>query len=120
MTMTLGPVGSAIALAPNYDYTLSRVYVRGDERTLEGALFSRVELNSYHRIVLPVSHVESHNVSLINSWHRSGTTLRFTETDSFPGSYYTVRVTGQETSMQTYIVPYFMQFFEGVILLETL
>lgn len=119
--MQLGPVGSLITVTPDYDYQFAETQVaRADIRTRNGTLYSFIESGEFTKFSLPISWVSSFDRSLVNSWWKTGTDLRLVENSDSPSSFFNVRVVGNEEPFQTFVRPYFQQFYEGEIELETI
>lgn len=118
-SIKIGPVGSYITLNPGYDFSATKVLDRQDVRVKDGSLYTYIQ-GSHRRFNIPETWVASYNRSLVNSWWESAADLRFIEDDTFPASYFTVRVMGDEEPYQTYVEPYYKQFFKGELVIETI
>lgn len=119
MNAQLGPVGSYINLFLTYDYNFTRTIDRVDMRTQGGALYTYLGSQRFRKFTLPLTWVNSSDRALVNSWWESGANLRFIEDSTYTGSYYDVRITGNEEPFTKYKEPYFQVYFDGQIVLET-
>lgn len=116
----LGPVGSYITVNPTYESEFIDILSnRQDLRTRAGNLYSYIEGASYRQITLPLQWIDATNRSLINSWWKSGSNLRFIENSDAPSSYHTVRITNEEEPLTSYVAPYFQQYWQGELVMET-
>lgn len=119
--LQLGPVGSLIGIANvSYGFEQSEVLDRQDIRTKAGGLFTFIESGTFSRFKLPMSWVSSLDRSLVNSWWKTATDLTFLLDSDFPSSSFTVRITKNEEPFQSFVQPYFQQFYEGELVLETI
>ena len=95
-----------------YGYNFIHNVDKKDMRTKGGKLFTYVTATgNFTRFSLPTTYVSSSDVSIINSW--------FIESDDFPNSYYTVRITGKVQPFTSFNKPYFRQFYKGSVVIET-
>ena len=117
----LGPVGSYINLTDNtgYDYTFAETINRHDSRVKQGQLYTYIQDGSWYKFKLPASWINSSYRSLINSWWRTATDLRFYE-DSDQPNYFAVRIMTSKEPFQKFRKPYFQTYYEGEIILETI
>ena len=124
MSILLGvPNSSYIILdeLAGYGYDFSETLDKQDIRTRGGSLFSYITpAGSFHRFKIPMRFVNSSDVSLINSWFTTATDLRFIEDNTFTTSYYTVRITGRVSPFTKFVQPYFRQFYDGQLVIETI
>ena len=103
-----------------YGYNFIHNVDKKDMRTKGGKLFTYVTATgNFTRFSLPTTYVSSSDVSIINSWFSTDTDLRFIESDDFPNSYYTVRITGKVQPFTSFNKPYFRQFYKGSVVIET-
>ena len=103
-----------------YGYNFTHNIDKKDMRTKGGTLFTYVTATgNFSRFNLPTSFVSSSDVSIINSWFSTATDLRFIESDDFPNSYYTVRITGRVEPFTSFNQPYFRQYYKGSVVIET-
>jgi hypothetical protein len=118
-TFRLGPVSSVIELDPDYDYTFELTKVQTDHRTRSGKLFS-YKFATYRRFEVPESWVNSSQRTLVNSWWETNTELAFFDDyDTYPQSYWNVRIMNDKEPYPEFIKPYFKQFYSGELILET-
>jgi hypothetical protein len=124
MAMLLGvPNSSYITLdeVAGYGYQFDTSFDKKDIRTKGGSLFTYITpASKFQTFTLPMTYVASSDVSLINSYFATATDLRFIEDDTFPNSFYTVRITGMTAPFNKFLKPYFRQFYAGTITLETI
>ena len=118
--MKLGIQAAFINLTADYNYKFAQQIDRQDIRTKQGGLYTYIEQGTFIKFKIPSSWVTSSDRSLVNSWWSAGTTLRLLENDDFPSSYYLVRIVSVEEPFQTFTKPYFQQYYEGEIILETI
>jgi|TARA_R110002020_G_scaffold225039_1_gene435047 hypothetical protein len=103
-----------------YEYNFTHNVDKKDMRTKGGTLFTYVTATgNFSRFRLPTTFVSSSDVSIINSWFSTATDLRFIESDDFPNSYYTVRITGAVEPFTSFNKPYFRQYYKGSVVIET-
>ena len=123
MSILLGvPNSSYIALdtMADYGYNFTENQDKYDLRTKGGKLFSYVTpAGKFNTFRIPLRFVNSSDRSLINSWFSTATDLRFIEDNTFATSYYTVRITGKTDPLNKFVEPYFRQFYDGELVLET-
>lgn len=117
--MALGPVGSYIAVLPEWDYERVTTRNRTDDRTRAGALYTTINPGGFTRFRLPLSWVSSLDRSLVTSWWKSGVQVLFFE-DSDQSSLFSVsRIMGIEEPFQTSMKPHYQAYYAGEIILET-
>ena len=123
MSILLGvPNSSYIVLdeLAGYGYSFSENQDKYDIRTKGGKLFTYITpAGKYNSFRIPMRLVNSSDRSLINSWFSTATDLRFIEDNTFATSYYTVRITGRTDPFTKFVEPYFRQYYEGQLVLET-
>jgi hypothetical protein len=121
--MLLGVANSSYVTLSNiagYGYTFTENLDKVDIRTKGGTLFSYITpASTYQSFKIPMSLVTSSDRAQINSWFTTATNLRFIEDDDFPNSYYNVRITGRTDPFNKFPVPYFRQYYDGEIVIET-
>ena len=121
--MLLGVANSSYVTLTNYagyGYTFTDNFDKVDIRTKGGTLFSYITPSStYQSFKIPLSYVTSSDRSQINSWFSTATDLRYIEDDSFPNSYYSVRIVGRTDPFTKFHPPYFRQKYDGEIVIET-
>jgi hypothetical protein len=119
----LGVANSSYIILSNYagyGYTFTEELDKKDIRTKGGTLFTYITpASTYNVFKIPLSYVTSSDRAQVNSWFKTGTDLRFIEDDSFPNSYYSVRIVGTREPFTKFPVPFFRQYYEGEIVLET-
>ena len=115
----LGPVGSYITLHPTWDYESAKHIDKIDVRVTQGPLYTYIGQGSFRRIVAPESYVSSLNRTLVNSWWETGTQLRFIEDSDYASSYYSVRIIGDTEPYPSYAEHYYLQYWRGELVLET-
>ena len=124
MAMLLGvPNSSFIDLTDiaGYGYTFDKTFDKKDIRTKGGKLFTYITpASTFRRYKIPTTFVTSSDVSIVNSWFSTGTDLRFIEDDTYPNSYFDVRIVGTSEPYNKFIQPYFRQFYSGEIVIETI
>lgn len=110
-----------VELHPEYDFELQDKVNRSEDRTLNGTLYS-YQFASWKRWELPVSFVNSYERSIITSWWSSQSTLFFNDIDHelYPSSYHVVKLMNKTSPFDKYQKPYFLQKFQGDLILETL
>ena len=117
------PNSSYIILSDNsgYGYKSGEEQNRAEIRTKDGKLFTYISpASTYRKIEIPMKFVNSSDVSLINSYWSTATDLRYIEDDSFPNSFYNVRIVGKTEPFVKFVEPYFRQLYEGKVVLETI
>jgi|TARA_R110002012_G_scaffold293088_1_gene488653 hypothetical protein len=123
MSMLLGiPNSNYITLdtTATYGYRFIEQFDKYDIRTKGGSLFTYITAQgNYNTFKIPMSFVTSSDRSLINSWFSTATDLRFIEDNTFANSYYTVRLVGKTDPFTVFKKPYFRQFYDGELVLET-
>jgi len=103
-----------------YGYNFSTQLNKKDLRTRTGKLYTYITpASTYQQFKIPLTYVASSTVSQINSWFETATDLRYIEDDSFPNSYYSVRIVGTTSPMTMFNKPYFRTYYSGEIVLET-
>ena len=103
-----------------YGYTFTQELDKVDIRTKGGTLFSYITpASTYQTFKIPMNFVNSSDRSQINSWFTTATDLRYIEDDDFPNSYYMVRITGKRDPFIKFPIPFFRQYYEGEIVIET-
>ena len=121
--MLLGVANSSYVTLTNYagyGYTFTENLDKIDIRTKGGTLFSYITpASTYQTFKIPLSFVNSSDRSQINSWFTTATDLRYIEDDSFPNSYYSVRIVGSTNPFNKFLQPFFRQYYEGEIVIET-
>jgi len=119
----LGVANSSYVTLTNYagyGYSFTENLDKQDIRTKGGSLFSYITpASTYNTFKIPLSFVNSSDRSQINSWFSTATDLRFIEDDSFPNSFYTVRIMGKKDPFTRFPVPFFRQYYDGEIVIET-
>jgi len=119
----LGVANSSYVIITNetqYGYKFQKTLDKYDLRTKGGTLYTYITPAGTHtKWNIPMTFVNSSKRSQINSWFETGTDLRFIEDDSFANSYYTVRITGRVEPFTRFVKPYFRQYYEGEIVIET-
>lgn len=141
--MKIGPlailVASYVVIHPD-EYTFVEVHDRQDLRSRTGALFTYIVKPQYRRYEMTLSWVSSLNRSLISSWHATGADLVMYEMDDpdirvADGTWTAVgsitasgnvspsvlvRISGYEEPLNTYVEPYFREYYAGSLTLETI
>ena len=103
-----------------YGYTFEHMFDKKDIRTKGGKLFTYITPSaSFRRFKIPMTFVASSDVSIINSYFATATNLRYIEDDTFPNSFYEVRIVGMQEPFDKFIKPYFRQHYAGEIIIET-
>ena len=96
----LGVANSSYVTLTNYagyGYSFTENLDKQDIRTKGGTLYTYITPSStYNTFKIPLSFVNSSDRSQIKSWFSTATDLRFIEDDSFPNSFYTVRIMGKK------------------------
>ena len=124
MAMLLGVQNSSyidLTDIAGYGYTFDKTFDKKDIRTKGGKLFTYITpASTFRRFKIPTTFVTSSDVSIVNSWFSTGTNLRFIEDDTYPNSYFDVRIVGTSEPYNKFIQPYFRQFYSGEIVIETI
>ena len=124
MAQLLGLPNSAyltIGESATYGYTFERTFDKKDIRTKGGKLFTYITpASSFRRFKIPMTFVASSDVSIINSYFSTGTNLRYIEDDTFPNSFYEVRIVGVTEPFTQFIKTYFRQHYAGEVIIETI
>ena len=124
MAMLIGiPNSGYITLdeVAGYGYTFNRILDKKDIRTKGGSLFTYITpASGYRSFSIPMTLVASSDVSIVNSFFETGADLRFIEDDTFPNSFYSVRITGVQEPFNKFVQPYFRQFYSGTLTFETI
>ena len=119
----LGVANSSYVTLTNYagyGYSFTENLDKVDIRTKGGTLFSYVTpASTSQSFKIPLSFVNSSDRSQINSWFVTATDLRYIEDDDFPNSYYSVRIVGNTNPFNKFLQPFFRQYYEGEIVIET-
>jgi len=111
-------VTSFLEVYPDYDYAFPLTKEQIQNRTLSGKLYSYTFF-TYNKFEIPESWVNSENRTTINSFWQTNANLEFyTDYNSYPNSYYDVRITNDEEPYPQFVKPYFNQFFRGTLKLE--
>ena len=112
-------VTSFIELYPDYEYTFTKVKDHVDNRTLSGKMYSYT-FSTFDMFDIPESWINSADRTAINSFWLANTNIEFYQDyNTYPNSYYDVRITNKEEPYPNFVKPYFRQFFEGTLNLET-
>ena len=123
-SMLLGvPNSSYIVIGDNagYGYKFENQLDKYDIRTKGGELYTYVlPQSTFQKFEIPMTFVTSTKRAQVNSWFITATDLRFIEDDGFPNSYYSVRIVGKKDSFTKFVEPYFRQYYEGKIVIETI
>ena len=123
MAILLGvPNSSYITITDHasYGYRFGAQLDKKDIRTKGGKLFTYITpASTFRRFKIPMTYVESSDVSLINSYFTTATNLRYIEDDTFPNSFYNVRIVGVAELFTSFQKPYFRQKYAGEITIET-
>jgi hypothetical protein len=123
MSMLLGLANSSyisLDTTAGYGYDFAEELDKYDIRTKGGKLFTYITpAGAFTTFKIPLRFVNSSDRSVINSWFVTGTDLRFIEDNTFANSFYTVRITGKREPLTKFVEPYFRQFYDGELVLET-
>ena len=123
MAMLLGiPNSSYITLSDHagYGYRFGATVDKKDIRTKGGKLFTYITpASTFREFKIPLSYVNSNDVSLINSYFITGTDLRFIEDDTHANSFFNLRILGVREPFVAYNTPYFRQKYSGEVTLQT-
>jgi hypothetical protein len=112
-------VTSFIELYPDYEYTFTKVKDHVDNRTLSGKMYSYT-FSTFDIFDIPESWINSADRTAINSFWLANTNLEFYQDyNTYPASFHDVRITNKEEPYPNFVKPYFRQFFEGTLNLET-
>ena len=124
MAQLLGLPNSAyitIGESATYGYTFEQTFDKKDIRTKGGKLFTYITpAGSFRRFRIPMTFVASSDLIIINSYFATCTNLRYIEDDTFPNSFYEVRITGMTEPFTQFIKPYFRQHYAGEVIIETI
>lgn len=118
--ISLIPMSPQVTFLPTYGYKRAKNIQRSDHRTIGGGLYTYIEKGNFTQFKVPMTFVNSEQYGLINSWWRSGATLRWAEDDAYPDSYHTVKIVSKEDPFQTFQAPHFQVYYEGEIVMETI
>ena len=113
-------INSFAVISPEYDYVFPKTKDQVDHRTLSGKLFSYL-FSTFNKFEIPETWVNSENRSLVNSLWEANSNLVLFENypDTSSGDGFEVRITNKEEPYPSFVRPYFLEFYQGSLILET-
>lgn len=110
-----------ITFEPEYDFEPIIKAKKNEYRTVDGTLYT-YQFGKWNHWKVPLSWVNSWDKSVINSWWENREKLFFHDEDhdTYPHSYYQVKIMNNESPFDRYQLPYFQQKFKGEMILETI